>query len=205
MRIITGEFKGRSITLPKGSRTRPTTGQVREQLMSLLGEERLAGGAFLDLCAGTGITGLEALSRGAALAVFVETDARMAEQLRETAARWNLGKRVIVLQHDVRRCWRVVERGLAGRLLSAAFLDAPFIPGMAAELLDHCGKGRALFTPDALLVARSPERLPAAVPGFQLESRRGQGPATLWCYTPVGEDEPEASSGADASIPRDEL
>jgi 16S rRNA (guanine966-N2)-methyltransferase len=185
MRIISGELKGRSLNLPKGSRTRPATGQVRELLMSLLGEERLAGQVFLDLCAGTGITGLEAISRGAARAVFVETDSRMAAQLRETISHWNLGGRAITLQQDARRCWRAVAHCLAGELIGAAFLDPPFIPGMAADLLHNCGKGQALFAPSAYLVVRSPEKLPAAVHGFNLDQRRGRGPATLWCYTPV--------------------
>ncbi len=185
MRIIAGNLKGRSIRLPKGSRTRPTTGAVRELLMNLLGE-RISGLPFLDLCAGSGITGFEALSRGASLAIFVETDQRMADQLRETVSAWKLEGSTFVLQQDVRRCWKSVMRRLDGELLGTAFLDAPFIPGMAAELLRHCSKGRALFRPEAFLVVRTPERLPETVHGFTLAQRRGQGPATLWCYAPAG-------------------
>ena len=184
MRIIAGNLKGRSISLPKGSRTRPTTGAVRELLMNLLGP-RLDHQPFLDLCAGSGITGFEALSRGAARVAFVEADARMAEQLRATAGTWGLEDCTQVLQQDARRCWKSVERWLDGELLGAAFLDPPFIPGMAADLLRHCGKGAKLFAPSACLVARSPDRLPESIPGFKLEFQRGHDTVALWGYSPV--------------------
>ena len=76
MRIVAGEHKGRRLVAPKGTRTRPTADRVREALFSMLGE--LSGARVLDLFAGSGALGIEALSRGAASAVFVERDARAA-------------------------------------------------------------------------------------------------------------------------------
>lgn len=75
MRIVAGQFKGRHIAGPKGGVTRPTADKVREALFSILGP--LDGISVLDLFAGTGALGIEALSRGATHATFVERDARM--------------------------------------------------------------------------------------------------------------------------------
>ena len=87
MRIIAGRFKGRSLRAPKGRETRPTTDRVREALFNLLVARRpLDGARVLDLFAGTGALGLEALSRGAASAVFVEQHAPTLRLARQNAA-----------------------------------------------------------------------------------------------------------------------
>ena len=75
MRITSGEFRGRVISAPPGEDVRPTQDRVREALFSMLGE-CVRGATFLDLFAGTGAVGLEAVSRGAAKAVFVEMSPR---------------------------------------------------------------------------------------------------------------------------------
>lgn len=80
MRIVAGEYRGRRLTAPSGEGTRPTSDRVREALFSILGP--LAGLRVLDLFAGTGALGLEALSRGAEHATFVERDRRALAALR---------------------------------------------------------------------------------------------------------------------------
>lgn len=72
MRVIAGQYRGRRLRSPKGSATRPTSDRVRESLFALLGD--VAGARAIDLFAGTGALGIEALSRGAARVVFVERD-----------------------------------------------------------------------------------------------------------------------------------
>lgn len=90
-RIIAGEVGGRRIEVPPGG-TRPTSDRVREALFSALDvDPGLAGAAVLDLCAGSGALGLEALSRGAAHALFVESDRRAAATLRRNVAALGLG------------------------------------------------------------------------------------------------------------------
>jgi 16S rRNA (guanine966-N2)-methyltransferase len=73
--VIAGTFRGRRLTAPQGSRTRPTSDRVREALFSILGD-RVVDARVLDLFAGSGALGIEALSRGAATAVFVDSDAK---------------------------------------------------------------------------------------------------------------------------------
>ena len=80
MRIVAGAFKGRRLRAPRGVRTRPTTDHVREALFSMLGD--VSGARVLDLFAGSGALGIEALSRGAAAAVFVERDPRAIATIR---------------------------------------------------------------------------------------------------------------------------
>ena len=74
MRVVAGAFKGRRLAAPRGTRTRPTADRVREALFSMLGD--VGGARVLDLYAGSGALGIEALSRGADSAVFVERDAQ---------------------------------------------------------------------------------------------------------------------------------
>jgi 16S rRNA (guanine(966)-N(2))-methyltransferase RsmD len=76
MRIIAGEFRGRVLKSPTDARTRPTSDRLRETLFNILAP-RIAGARFLDLCAGTGAVGIEALSRGASFVSFVDRSRRM--------------------------------------------------------------------------------------------------------------------------------
>ena len=80
MRVVAGEFKGRRLHTPRGSRTRPTADRVREALFSMLGD--VSGARVLDLYAGSGALGIEALSRGAKSALFVERDRQALAALR---------------------------------------------------------------------------------------------------------------------------
>jgi 16S rRNA (guanine966-N2)-methyltransferase len=113
LRIIAGELRGRRIAVPPGGTIRPTSDRAREALFSILGAE-VAGARVLDAYAGTGALGFEALSRGAASAVFVEADGRAATGIEETAGRLGLSGRV------------AVARGAVVDLLRRGFVPGPF-------------------------------------------------------------------------------
>ncbi|HEX7549778.1 MAG TPA: RsmD family RNA methyltransferase, partial [Candidatus Methylomirabilis sp.] len=89
MRISAGEHRGRRLHSPKGSRTRPTSDLLRQAIFNVLGSE-IRGARVLDLFAGTGAMGLEALSRGAATATFVERDRGALESLHANLMELNL-------------------------------------------------------------------------------------------------------------------
>lgn len=106
MRVIAGTFRGRRLATPKGSRlVRPTADRVKESIFSIL-QERIVDANFLDLCAGTGSMGIEALSRGAKHVTFLERDSRCIESiernlhtcdlLTESDARYHLLRRDVV-------------------------------------------------------------------------------------------------------------
>ena len=170
------------------------TSFVLELAMNLFGPERLAGGIFADICAGSGLVGFEAVSRGAELAFMVEADSRQARQLAATAADWGIREAVTVLRTDARRCFGTIAGKLPeGRRLSMVFLDPPFIPGMARDLLEAlsvAARRGNLLEPGALLILRTPDRLdqdPAGpgAEGLALIEARPAGSAKLWLYRPA--------------------
>jgi 16S rRNA (guanine966-N2)-methyltransferase len=191
VRIIAGELKGREIVLPRGSRIRPATGYVRELAMNLYTPERLQGAIFLDVCAGSGLVGFEALSRGAARTVFVEADRRTASQLRDNAERFGVSQRITIIALDARRCFATLRNALGGKLVDAVFLDPPYIAGMAVDLLYRFGAATDLLAPDGLLVLRTPDDLPQEIPGLQFIDKRTAGNGALWLYYPAGIDQTE--------------
>lgn len=101
MNIIAGEFGGHGLKSPSGHETRPSTARVRESLFSLVDARiYLDGAEVLDLFSGTGALGLEALSRGAALVTFVESDGRVLDYARENAEKLGVEDRCIFIQGD---------------------------------------------------------------------------------------------------------
>jgi 16S rRNA (guanine966-N2)-methyltransferase len=189
MRIIAGSLRGREIRLPKNSRIRPATGFVREKLMSLYTPERLGSGAFLDICAGSGLVGFEALSRGAQHVYFVEVDAQTTQALRENAEHFGVAEQVTVLRADARRSpSRVAKAAAVQGRVSCAFLDAPYIPGMAQDLLERIsfalgGEFRSAFVADALLIARTPDAVKPELANLALVENRGAGGRDkLWLW-----------------------
>jgi 16S rRNA (guanine966-N2)-methyltransferase len=122
MRIVGGEHRGRRIAAPPGRATRPTPDRVREAIFSILGD--VGGLDVLDLFAGSGALGLEALSRGAASATFVERSPRAAAVIRANVAALGVGERARVVARD----WRgalAAERA-AGRRFGLCLLDPPY-------------------------------------------------------------------------------
>lgn len=120
MRVSGGELRSRIIAAPPGDAIRPTPGRVREALFSIVGAQ-IEGARVLDLFAGTGAIGIEALSRGAAHATFVEMHAPTARRLRETIENFGLAKRANVICAPAER---VVTR-LSGRF-DFVYADPPY-------------------------------------------------------------------------------
>ena len=164
MRVVAGEFKGRRLRAPRGLRTRPTADRVREALFSMLGD--VSGARVLDLYAGSGALGIEALSRGAASAVFVERDARAASAIRD-----NL--RALELDQAVRR--QDALRFLAANegTFDLVFCDPPYdsVPRIAEPLAERLP---VLLTQGARIVTESDKRMPLELP-FELLVERTYG------------------------------
>lgn len=132
MRIVAGEWRGRKLAAPQGDTTRPTADRTRETLFSML-VSRLGsfeGLAVADLFAGSGALGLEALSRGAASAVFVEQDPAAIRALRQ-----NIAALRAQLRCDVRAS-SVLSLGPAKQPLDLVLLDPPYNSGAGAVALD---------------------------------------------------------------------
>jgi 16S rRNA (guanine966-N2)-methyltransferase len=164
VRVVAGEFRGRRLRAPRGMRTRPTADRVREAVFSMLGD--VTGARVLDLYAGSGALGIEALSRGAASAVFVERDPRAVAAIRD-----NL--RSLGLDEPVRR--QDALRFLAGPEgpFDLVFCDPPYdsvarIAGPLSERLP------ASLAEGARMVTESDKRTPLELP-FALLAERTYG------------------------------
>jgi len=147
MRVIAGEHRGRRIEAPPGRTTRPTPDRVREALFSSL-EARLGGpgslrdARVLDLFAGSGALGIEALSRGAAAAVFVEKDPGALARLRENLEELGLLERSRILPGEVRSALAALAR--SQERFDAVFLDPPYGDPEAVEALRTLGRSEIL-------------------------------------------------------------
>ena len=174
MRVIAGALKGQRLVTPKGRTTRPTADQVRIACLDTL-MPYLEAGPFLDLFAGAGGVGIEALSRGAPAAVFVEQDAMALRALRDNVERLGLRDRARVMRDDAARA---VERlGGAGERFAVVFADPPYDSRRAAPVVAALAAGGVLL-PGALVVVQHGTKTPPPA---------SSGVLTLWKARRFGE------------------
>jgi 16S rRNA (guanine966-N2)-methyltransferase len=166
LRVIAGRYGGRRLQAPPGAATRPTSDRVREALFSILGP-RVEGAAVLDLFAGSGALGLEALSRGAASVTFVDSAPAALRALRANLEA--LGTDAEVVRADALRWLRSASSG--GRQYSLVFLDPPYrrAEALGAALSDALP---AVLGPDALVVSESDRRAPLELTIPTIDERR---------------------------------
>ena len=177
MRITGGEYRGRSVAAPSAPSLRPTQDRVREALFGILAPE-IAGADFLDLFAGTGAVGLEALSRGARRATFVESNRRHPAVLHANVAALGAGDRAEVVAADAYR-WMSSRQGGG---FSIAFADPPYALGeergyasVLAALASH-----GVVRPGGLFVAEmTAVQKPEETPGWDLLRDRTYGKTRL--------------------------
>jgi 16S rRNA (guanine966-N2)-methyltransferase len=180
LRIIGGTWRGRKLRFPAASDIRPTPDRVRETLFNWLGA-RVAGARCLDLFAGSGALGLEALSRGAAHVSFVEQDARAARELAQRLIEWQAqGGRVVRAD---------ALRFLAGpaEAFAVVFLDPPF----ASDLLGRAAGALAAhgwLAPGALIYVESAARgeLPALPAEWRLLKAKQAGEVGYYLFAHPG-------------------
>ena len=166
MRVIAGRHKGRRLAAPAGTETRPTSDRVREALFSVLGA-RVDGARVLDLFAGSGALGIEALSRGAAAATFVETAPAALKALRANLA--PLDAPAEVRRADALRFLAAAPHGAPQYDL--VFLDPPY--RLAATLGSALSEALpAVLAPGAVVVSESDRRSPLALDLPLLDERR---------------------------------
>jgi 16S rRNA (guanine(966)-N(2))-methyltransferase RsmD len=160
--VIAGALKGRRLVTPRGRTTRPTADQVRIACLDTLAPH-LGDGPFLDLFAGAGGVGIEALSRGAPSAVFVEADRRALAALRENLAQLGLGARARVLAADVLRALARLQR--EGLRFAVVFLDPPYASPAAGPALGQVAEGWCLLPGAVVVLQHATKQPPAGPPG----------------------------------------
>lgn len=177
MRVIAGLQKGRRLVGPKGVGLRPTGDRVKEALFSILGA-RVEGARFLDLYAGTGAIGIEALSRGARWVTFVESNPTALRVLRVNLDRCGLGRSA-----DVQAC----RTGVFLRRMEASnvpydivFADPPYHTGAGATLLPSLDQAAIITSESTVILERFTKLpLPSQVGRLTLVREYGYGDTTL--------------------------
>ncbi len=168
MRVIAGRFGGRRLSAPRGARTRPTSDRVREALFSVLGD--LEGARVLDLFAGSGALGIEALSRGAAQATFVDSAPVALRALRDNLTALEIGAEAAeVRRADARGFLRSARN--TGREYDLVFLDPPY--RRAAALATELDRDLpAVLSPGARVAVETGRQAPLGLSLPLLDERR---------------------------------
>ncbi|MBC7220821.1 16S rRNA (guanine(966)-N(2))-methyltransferase RsmD [Candidatus Bipolaricaulota bacterium] len=177
MRISAGEYRGQRLAGPRGAGIRPLRDRVRLALFDTV-RELVPGARFLDLFAGTGAVGLEALSRGAAHAVFVDGSAQAVRLVRENIRRLGCGPRAEVVEGDTFAALRSLARRKGE--FDLVFVGAPYGTGLAPRTMEALAELRPL-TAGAVVVAETFHKEPIAdrYGPLVLELRRTYGETVL--------------------------
>jgi 16S rRNA (guanine966-N2)-methyltransferase len=185
LRIVAGELKDRRISVPPGDVVRPTPDRVREALFDILGPT-LSGLRVLDLYAGTGALGLEALSRGAAHATFVERDARVRATLARNAEELGVVGRSRILAGDVES---LLARRAVGGPFELVLADPPYLEAPGERVLPALASSGALVPGSTVVLQRHHRTPPVEAPGTGLVRHRtaGYGRTSLDFYSFSGD------------------
>ncbi len=186
MRIIGGVAKGRKLFTPgsrfKGPVVRPTSDRAREAVFNILGQSVLEA-RVLDLFAGTAAMGLEALSRGACSAVFVEKHPVALGLAQKNIELCGFSDKSLLVKGDLSKGLFFLRRIIPEAVFSLVFLDPPYKSGLTLEILTELAASDFLC-PEAVVVAEasSGSELPAALGDLLLFDSRRYGEAGFWFY-----------------------
>jgi 16S rRNA (guanine966-N2)-methyltransferase len=196
VRIVGGQFSGRTLKTPAGRDTRPTGDRAREAVFNILEHAEwspgLEGARVLDLFAGSGALGFEALSRGAAFALFVETDASARGAIRDNIEAFGLFGVTRIHRRDA------TDLGSKPAGLSEpfdlVFLDPPYNKGLGARALARLHEN-GWTTPDALIVFECGADESPALAGFEAMDERTYGAAKVLFLRRLGLPSPRGGGG----------
>ena len=174
MRVVGGEFRGRPLAAPRSDAIRPTTDRTREALFNVIAHrygDLLEGGRVLDLFSGTGALGIEALSRGASFALFIEESVEGRGLIRANVEALGLQGRSKLFRRDATRLGSVGTMAPFDLLLA----DPPYGKGLAEKALASALAGGWLAPNAVCIVEESAEHELASVEGLELVDRRIYG------------------------------
>lgn len=181
MRIVAGRYRGRALVAPEGQGTRPTSDRARQAVFNVLEHaawaEPMAGQRVMDLFAGSGALGFEAMSRGAGFCLFVETDDEARGAIRENADA--LGVMGATRVHRRSAIDLGTRPGSDGEAFDLAFLDPPYGKGLVEQALARLIEGNWL-TPGAVVVLeRGSDEPEIETPGYERLDQRDYGAARV--------------------------
>jgi 16S rRNA (guanine966-N2)-methyltransferase len=181
LRIVSGRFKGRAIVAPPGQATRPTSDRARQALFDVIAHAAwapdLEGAKVIDLFAGSGALGFEALSRGAAYCLFVETDEAARGAIRENMDALSLFGETRVHRRDAADLG--VCHSSAGGPFDLAFLDPPYRKGLGERAIAELAKGGWLKPGALIVLERAADEPDLELAGFEVIDTRTWGAAQV--------------------------
>ena len=190
MRVIGGQARGRRLKVPKGQSLRPTAARVKEALFNILPHD-LSGAKVLDLFAGTGNVSIEALSRGAAEAILIDSSSESGKVIRENLRRLRLANRTKVWIVPVVRAVKLLAR--RGETFDVIFLDPPYEQHWVAIALKAIAEGNLLRRGGVLVAEHSiREQLESHYGPLLLNDQRKYGSTLLSFFR---REEPTTSEG----------
>jgi len=190
LRVIGGTAKGRRLqTPPKNSAKktgrpviRPTADRAREALFSIIGSE-VENGAVLDLFAGTGALGLEALSRGARFAVFVDRNSQSIKLIRNNIELCGFSDRSSVIKRDLAKSLSFLEKLPDNSGFSIIFIDPPYKKGLSSSMIKELSSGVLLASSGLVIVEDDADvELPISMGLLTLIDQRHYGDTGFWFY-----------------------
>ncbi|MCS7192210.1 MAG: 16S rRNA (guanine(966)-N(2))-methyltransferase RsmD [Armatimonadetes bacterium] len=186
MRVIAGISKGFNLKSPPNKKVRPTSDRVKTVLFDML-SNLVVGSHFLDLCAGSGAVGIEALSRGARRAVFVEIDERCIQTIKTNLLLTKLFGKARVVKGDARR--KLPQLLAEGERFDIVFLDPPYDSDLALQLMTWLGNHLDLLQGSSLVIVQqlAKESLPEIVGGLISFEQRRVSEHVLRFYSPIGD------------------
>ena len=173
IRIIGGELKGRKLATVRGLKTRPTTDRVRESIFNILGNS-IRGARVLDLYAGTGAMGIEALSRGAESVLFADDHKTALAALQKNIKTCSLEKRSKTIKWDIFSNLNILRS--YSPAFNLVFLDPPYDQNMIHPTLSNLVTSRCLESGSRLVIEHSQrESIAETLPEFKISDRRRYG------------------------------
>jgi 16S rRNA (guanine966-N2)-methyltransferase len=173
IRIIGGELKGRKLATVPGIKTRPTADRVRESIFNIIGD-RVRGAKVLDLYAGTGAMGIEALSRGAESVLFADDHEAALAALEKNIKSCSLQRGAEMTKWNLLNDLNIIRS--YRRAFNLVFLDPPYNKNMIRPTLSNLGISQCLQDGCRLVIEHSPlEPIPENLPGFKISDRRRYG------------------------------
>lgn len=189
LRVISGEYKGRSIETVSNKLTRPTSDKVKESLFNIIGPF-FSGGYALDLFAGSGSLGIEALSRGISQVVFVDQQKQAIQMIKKNLSNLKLVDRAEVYQNDALRALKVL--GKRELQFDFIFLDPPYKKGLYGRLIEEIDNRQITHLNTTIICEHdSSLTLPTSIATFQQVRTENYGSTTMISFYKRKDDDNE--------------
>ncbi|HEX5735562.1 MAG TPA: 16S rRNA (guanine(966)-N(2))-methyltransferase RsmD [Blastocatellia bacterium] len=185
MRVIGGKYRGRTLRAPHGAEVRPTSDRLRETLFNIIAPW-IEGSRFLDICAGSGAVGIEALSRGAACVTFIDSSRRACAVIESNLASLAITSDAIIINRDAVAALKRLSGDEAK--FDIIFFDPPYASEVYSQVLSVLAAGH-LLAPEARVIAEHRAKTPPAAEygGLKIFREVKQGESALAFYAGVGD------------------